>query len=143
MLPLAAILAAYFAYIELPRPKPPYDYTQDGGRYDDKQIGVRLRTLIPEKAVIMTRSGRIGFYAQRNFVLPPQGSPEEIIAYARKSKVSYLIATIQLLKMRPQLEGLYAPLINPGGQFAPPPGLELVYTGREPGGLPYMVYRFR
>ncbi len=139
---VVGLLAAYFVYNEWPRPKPPYDYTQDGGRYDDKQIGMRLRTLLPEKAVIMTRSGRIGFYSQRKFDLPPQGSLEEIIAYGRKHGISYLIATIQLLNMRPQLESLYGPLINPGGQFTPPPGLELVHLGQEPGGLPYLVYRF-
>lgn len=121
----------------------PYSYEKDGGRFDDKQIGIRLRGSLPENAVIMTRSGRIGFYSQRRYVTPPQAGYAKIVDYARKNKVDYLIATVPLLNMRPQLEFLYMPLLQPQNKFAPPPELDLVYVGQEPGGLPYLVYRFR
>lgn len=143
ILPMVVLLSAHFVNSELPRPKPPYHYEQDGGRYDDKQIGLRLRSLVPEKATIMTRSGRIGFYSQRSYVLPPQGTLEDILVFAKERNVSYLIATLQLLNMRPQLAVLYDPLRNPDGNFTPPSGMELVYEGVEPGGLPYLVYRLR
>jgi len=138
----ALLLSVWYVYSVIPGPKPPYHYSQDGGRFDDKQVGQRLKGLIPDDSIIMTRSGRIAFYAQRPWVIPPQGSFEEIIAFAREKKVGYLIATIQILEMRPQLEALYAPLLEPGKPYTPPFGMELVYVGQEPGGLPYIVYRF-
>lgn len=143
MLIAVMLLAAFFIYTALPKPKPPYDYSQDGGRFDDKQVGLKLRTIIPEDAIIMTRSGRIGFYSQRSFQLPPQADLAEIVAFAKKNSISYLIATLQLLNMRPQLAELYNPLNNPTERFTPPFNMELVYLGQEPGGLPYLVYRFR
>jgi hypothetical protein len=121
----------------------PYSYTQDGGRFDDKQVGIKLRSIIPEGAVIMTRSGRIGFYSQRPYVLPPQAEVAEIVDFARENKVSYLVATLQLLNMRPQLQPLYTPLFEPRKNVSPLPAFELVYIGQEPGGLPYLLYRLK
>lgn len=121
----------------------PYDYTRDGGRLDDKHVGMRLRTILPAKAVLMTRSGRIGFYSLREYVLPPQTDYAGIIDFARKNRVTHLVATIQLLNVRPQLELLYGPILDPGQRFTPPPELELVHVGQEPGGLPYIIYRIR
>ncbi len=141
---LVVVYAGYLLVQQVPADrKAPYNYEQDGGRYDDKQIGMRLRGMIPEGAVIMTRSGRIGFYSQRPYVLPAQAGLAEMFDIARKSRVSYIVATIQLLNVRPQLRPLYAPLFNPGAKAPPPPGLELVYAGREPGGLPYLLYRLK
>jgi hypothetical protein len=121
----------------------PYSYASDGGRFDDKRVGIRLRSIIPEGAVIMTRSGRVGFYSQRSYLLPPQAGFAEIVDYARKNRVSYLVANLQLLNVRPQLEPLYTPLIDPRKNVPPPPGFELVYMGQEPGGLPYLIYRLK
>jgi len=121
----------------------PYSYTKDGGRFDDKRIGLRLRKVLPEGALLMTRSGRIGYYSQHKYVIPPQTGYAGIIAYAKEHKVEYLIATVQLLNMRPGLEFLYGPVIAPGRPFSPPPELELVEVAQEPGGLPYLVYRFK
>ncbi|EHP85928.1 glycosyl transferase family 39 [Geobacter metallireducens RCH3] len=142
VLPIVAVLGLWYVYSGIPAPKPPYHYTQDGARYDDKQVGLRLRSIIPPGATIITRSGRIGFYSQRAYLMPPQGSLAEIIAFADKNHADYLIATIQLLSMRPQLEILYQPLFGTGGNAPPLPGIEAVYIGQEPGGLPYIVYRF-
>lgn len=121
----------------------PYSYTKDGGRFDDKRIGLRLNKVLPKEAVLMTRSGRIGFYSQHPYVIPPQTDYAGIIDYARKNKVNYLIATIQLLNMRPQLEFLYGPILDPGRPFTPPPELELITVAQEPGGVPYLVYLVR
>lgn len=140
--PVAAMLGLWYIYGSIPAPNPPYSYTQDGGRYDDKQVGLRLRSIIPRQATIMTRSGRIGFYSQRPYQMPPQGNLAEIIAFAAQNRIDYLVATLQLLSMRPQLEILYQPILNPDREASPPPGFELVYIGQEPGGLPYIIYRF-
>ncbi|BDV41768.1 hypothetical protein GURASL_06910 [Geotalea uraniireducens] len=141
---LVLIYAGYLVAAQLPADRgQPYNYTQDGGRYDDKLVGLRLRTLLPRGTMIMTRSGRVGFYSGHPYVLPPQADVAEIIAFAREHRVDYLVANLQLLSARPQLESLFAPLFNAGRPSFQPPSLELVYLGQEPGGLPYLVYRFR
>jgi hypothetical protein len=89
----------------------------------------------------MTRSGRVAFYADMPMVIPPQAEPARILEYARKNRVTHLVANIQLMNMRPQLEYLFTPLIQPGTRFIPPTGMEIVHIGEEPGGLPYIVYR--
>lgn len=141
LLLLVVPLTAYYVYQDFPRKKPPYHFNQDQGRRDDKHVGQRLKTILPPDAVIMTRSGRVAFYAERPMVIPPQESYAEIMAYAAKNKVTHLIATLQLMDMRPQLRHLFAPIDNPGAPFTPPAGLQLVYAGQEPGGAPYLVYR--
>jgi len=144
-LPLALLglpLAGYYLYLDFPRAKPPYHYTQDGARRDDKHIGQRLKKMLPPDAVLMTRSGRIAFYAERPMIIPPQESYADIIAYGRKNRATHLIVTNQLMNMRPQLEALYGPIIYPGAPFVSPPEFKLIYRGEEPGGLPYLVYQF-
>jgi len=121
----------------------PYHYERDGGRLDEKHIGQRLKKELPANAVMITRSGRIGFYSERKYLLPPQTDYSGLLKFAKESKVDYLIATPQLLNMRPQLEFLFTPILDPGVPFTPPPELELVAVAQEPGGLPYIVYRFR
>ncbi|HBG08130.1 MAG: hypothetical protein A2075_09450 [Geobacteraceae bacterium GWC2_58_44] len=121
----------------------PYHYTRDGGRYDDKQVGLKLAQTLPKDAVLMTRSGRIGFYSGRTYLTPPQTDYAGIVEFAAKNKADYLIATGQLLGMRPQLEFLYGPILDPDRPFTPPPELELVSLSQEPGGSPYIVYRFK
>jgi 4-amino-4-deoxy-L-arabinose transferase-like glycosyltransferase len=140
---VALILGGYFIYTELPRPLPPYHYEQDGGRFDDKQVGLRLKQILPKGSVLMTRSGRISFYAGMPMVIPPQAEPVQIMEYARKNRVTHLVANLQLLNMRPQLEYLFTPLTNPGIRFLPPDGMEIVHIGEEPGGLPYIVYHLK
>lgn len=142
LLLLVLPLSGYYLYLDFPRAKPPYHYTQDGARRDDKHIGQHLKKMLPPDAVLMTRSGRIAFYAERPMVIPPQESYEDIISYARKNRVTHLIVTNQLMNMRPQLAELYRPILNPFEPFVAPPELKLVYKGEEPGGLPYLVYQF-
>lgn len=137
---LALPLAGYYVYLDFPREKPPYNYEQDGGRRDDKHIGLRLKKILPPDAIIMTRSGRIAFYAEKPMIIPPQEPYEKIMDYAQKNRVTHLILTIMLANMRPQLQPLFAPLENPGVPFTPPAGIKMIYAGIEPGGLPYIVY---
>jgi 4-amino-4-deoxy-L-arabinose transferase-like glycosyltransferase len=144
LIPLAVLvipLTGYYAYLDYPREKPPYHFSQDGARRDDKHIGQRLKKVLPPDAYIMTRSGRIAFYAERPFLIPPQESYSDIMAYAFKNKVTHLIVTPQIMDMRPQLHPLFAPIVNPGAPFVPPPEVNLLYAGREAGGLPYLVYQ--
>lgn len=138
---IAALIFSYFIYIDFPGAKLPYHYEQDGARRDDKHIGLRLRTILPQDAVVMTRSGRIGFYSERRNVLPPQEPYAAIMAYAYKNKVTHLIITPQIMGMRPQLKPLFAPLETPFAPFVAPPEVKLIYTGMEEGGLPYLVYQ--
>jgi 4-amino-4-deoxy-L-arabinose transferase-like glycosyltransferase len=121
----------------------PYDYNKDGGRFDDKRVGQKLSKTLPAGAVIMTRSGRIGFYSGHRWMVPPQADYAEIIQNARKNGADYLVATVQLLNLRPQLEFLYGPILDPGHPFTPPPELELVAVDQLPGGLPYILYHVR
>ena len=143
VIPLIILLCTYYVFTEFPRQKPPYSHFQDGGRFDEKQIGLRLRKIIRENVPIMTRSGRIAFYAGKPMILPPQADYDEIISYARRNKARYLIATRVLLYRRPQLRFLFSPVLEPQEKFIPPPELDLVYVGNEPGGLPYIVYRIK
>jgi 4-amino-4-deoxy-L-arabinose transferase-like glycosyltransferase len=138
---LIAIIFICFVYADFPRQKPPYQYEQDGARRDDKHIGQRLKTILPVDAIIMTRSGRIGFYSGRQYLLPPQASYAEIMNYAFINKVTHLIVTPQIIGMRPQLRPLFAPLETPFAPFVAPPEVRLIYTGMETGGLPYLVYQ--
>lgn len=140
---VALVLGGNFIYTEIPRPLPPYNYEQDGGRFDDKQVGLRLKQILPKGSVLMTRSGRVAFYADMSMVIPPQAEPAKIMEYARKNRVTHLVANMQLMNMRPQLEYLFTPLTQPGAPFLPPSGMEIVHIGEEPGGLPYIVYRLK
>ena len=141
---LAVIYGSWCVVREVPSDgNLPYHYSKDDGRYDEKRIGLRLDKTLPKDAVLITRSGRIGFYSGRTYLTPPQADYAGIVDFAIKNKADYLIATVQLLRLRPQLEFLYGPLINPGRPFSPPPELELVAVSQEPGGVPYIVYRFK
>jgi hypothetical protein len=137
------VMAGNFVYAELPRPLPPYNYEQDGGRFDDKQVGLRLKQILPKGSILMTRSGRVAFYAGMPMIIPPQAEASRIMEFARKSGVTHLVANVQLMNMRPQLEYLFSPLTNPGVPYSPPAGMDIVYVGEEPGGLPYIVYRLK
>jgi hypothetical protein len=140
---LIAILSAYYFYLDIPRvPSAPYDYTQDGGRFDDKQVGLRLKKILPSDSVLMTRSGRVAFYANMPYSIPPDSDLDASLNYARNNKITHIIANMQMYAMRPAFAALYTPLTSPG--FIPSfQGLELVYTGQEPGGQPYLVYKLR
>lgn len=139
---LIAALSAYYLYLDLPRPAAPYDFTQDGGRFDDKQVGLRLKKVIPQGSKLMTRSSRVGFYADMAVVIPPEADLPASLEFARKNGVTHIVANMQLFAMRQAFEPLFLPLMVPGSTESVP-GIELVYIGQEPGGQPYLVYLLR
>jgi 4-amino-4-deoxy-L-arabinose transferase-like glycosyltransferase len=135
------IVLAYVAneaYKAIPRQAPgPYTLEMDGGRYDHKRIGLLLRKVIPAGSVIMTRSGRIGFYSGLPWVDLPQSDLDAIISTAREKKARFLIVDGLLIRLRPQLGKLLDPLQS--GRVA---GVEIFQNPEEvmPGVLRRMVY---
>jgi hypothetical protein len=121
----------------------------DGGRYDHKRVGKLLRQQLPAGALIMTRSGRIGFYADHPRVDIPQADLEAILRTAREQKVRYLVVTGDLVGLRPQLALLIMPLISarPGldrtdGAQETLPGLVRRLTYVDPASYGVVVYEF-
>jgi 4-amino-4-deoxy-L-arabinose transferase-like glycosyltransferase len=141
-LAVVAVISAFYLYENVPRQQPPYHFTQDGGRYDDKQVGLRLKSLLPADAVLMTRSSRIPFYAEKRSVIPPEADLQSSLEFARRNGVTHIIANMQLYNMRPAFEPLFVPL-KIAGAISAVPGVNLVFAGQEPGGQPYLVYQLR
>lgn len=107
--------ALNMGYHQIPRTAPPpYAIEMDGGRYDQKLLGKLLKKELPQGSVIMTRSGRIGFYSGLSWVDIPQADLETILRTAREKKVRYLVVEGQQVVMRPQLGVLLLPLMMPG-----------------------------
>ncbi len=139
---LVILLSAYYLYLDIPRQQPPYDYHQDGGRFDDKQVGLRLNRILPPQAVVLTRTARISFYANRRTVIPPLEDLRTSLDFARKNGVTHILANMQLLSMRPAFEPLFQPIMITA-DVTPVPDVELVYIGQENGGQYYLVYRLK
>ena len=129
----------------------PYHYDDDGGRYDQRRIGELLKNHLPLGTKIMTRWGRISFYAEMENVGMPQADLMEMIAIARKNGVRYIIIDGLLIGMRPQFGLLFAPLLNgqvsvlylPAQgeiQFTPIPGVRLHLLYKDPSSLGVAVY---
>jgi 4-amino-4-deoxy-L-arabinose transferase-like glycosyltransferase len=131
----------------------PYHYSQDGGRFDHKRIGQLLKQQLPPDSRIMTRWGRISFYAELERVEIPQASLEEIIASARKNRVRFIVVDGMLQGVRPQLGNLFQPLItgadgvfyraegNDG--YWPLPGVRLYLLYKDPSSLGVVVYELK
>lgn len=141
---------AFFGQIPADRNKA-YHFEDDGGRYDQRRIGEILKTHLPAGSRIMTRWGRISFYAEMENISMPQADLMEMIAIARKKQVRYVIIDGMLLGMRPQFEPLFVPLINgpdsvlylPGAgevPFVPIPGVRLHLLYKDPSSLGVSVY---
>lgn len=129
----------------------PYHFEDDGGRYDQRRIGELLKKHLPSGARIMTRWGRISFYAEMENVGMPQADLIDMIAIARKSGVRYIIIDGMLVGARPQFEPLFAPLINgpatvlylpTAGEstFTPIRGVRLHLLYKDPASLGVAVY---
>ena len=88
-----------------------YSPESDGARRDHKRIGLLLKAHLPP-GKIMTRSGRIAYYADRDWVLIPNAGTEEILQTARREGVRFLVLDGTLAVVRPQLMDLFLPLIN-------------------------------
>jgi 4-amino-4-deoxy-L-arabinose transferase-like glycosyltransferase len=96
---------------QIPSATPPDTYRpeQDDGRRDQKNIGLLLKRHLPP-GKIMTRWGRIAYYAEREWTTIPQVTVEEIIASARRQEVRFLVVDGNLFANRPQLAELLEPL---------------------------------
>lgn len=145
-----ALFAMYLLAGQVPADRNiPYHFSQDGGRYDHKRIGLLLNEYLPKSARIMTRWGRVGFYADRGWVDMPQASLEEIVATARKSGARYIVVDGALVGLRPQLGVLFEPLfvegssgvyVEKGDGFRPVPGLKLYFLYRDASSVGVAVY---
>jgi len=102
------------AWQTLPWKSPPgYNLKMDGGRYDEKLMGMMLRKYLPPGSLIMTRSGRIAFYSGLPRVDIPQADLATILSTAREKKVRYLVVDGRQTILRPQLGVLLEPLQGP------------------------------
>jgi uncharacterized membrane protein (UPF0136 family) len=147
---IVGIYACYHVINQIPPNRnSPYHYSQDGGRYDHKLMGQLLRKYLPPGVNIMSRWGRIGFYAERGRVEFPQTDLEETIKIARKSGAKYLILDGQLLGSRPQLAILFSPLDVPQESmlyfpkeeaYRPHPNLKMFMLYKDPASLGMVVY---
>lgn len=131
-LAIALALSITLLIQQLPAQSDPAAYlpSHDGGRRDQKRIGLLLKENLPP-GKFMTRSARIAYYAEREWTNIPQASYVEILQTARRSGVRYLIVDGKLKGARPQLRELFMPLNSM------PPGKRL-YVSRGDGGIHFM-----
>ena len=154
-IPVAVIAASILSIIsfvgQVPKDRnKPYHFEDDGGRYDQRRIGTLLKQHLPPGSKIMTRWGRISFYAEMENSGMPQAGLAETLAAARKNGVRFIIIDGMLLNARPQYEPLFAPLVsspesilyNPGssGELSPVAGLRLFLLYKDPSSLGVAVY---
>jgi len=127
----------------------PYHFSQDGARYDHKRIGLLLKQVLPPHSRIMTRFGRISFYAEMEQVMVPQAGIPELIEAAIRNKARYIVIDGVLAQMRPQFEPLYLPLIignekvyylERGTGYGPVPNLRLLFLYKDPSSVGVVVY---
>lgn len=86
-----------------------YSPDSDSGRHDHKRIGLLLKANLPP-GKIMTRSGRIAYYADRDWMMIPKTDMAGILKAAREGGVRFLVLDGSLVATRPQLAELLAPL---------------------------------
>ena len=92
-----------------------------------KDTGLWLKHTTPPDAVVMTRWGLIGHYAERPWAGLVDGEIQEVIDYARKHSVRYIVIDSNSVpRRRPKLE----PLLDPNAGV---PGLRPVYARMEYG----------
>lgn len=129
----------------------PYEFSQDGARYDHKLIGLALKKHLPPNSRVMAKSGRICFYGNFQQIDIPQTPLPQILQAAKDGKARYLIADGTLLSSRPQMEPFLAPLFIPQeeifttGPFEMPQlpgGLKPVLLYKNPASVGFVVYEF-
>jgi len=154
LVPISAVIVAGLALSTLVAQIPananaPYHYSQDGARYDQKRIGLLLKQVLPPNSRIMTRWGRISFYAEMEQVMIPQAGIPELIDAAVKNRARYIVVDGMLAGMRPQYEILFAPLftgdekvyyLEKGAGYRPLPGLRLHFLYKDPSSIGVAVY---
>jgi hypothetical protein len=145
------LYSAYLFSQQIPTDRnKPYHFADDGGRYDQKLIGLMLQKHLPSGSKIMTRWGRIAFYfSDGPYTQMPQVNLDEMIAIARRERVNYFVADGMLMGIRPQFEPLYEPLLQgPDNTLAVfsgngpmvVPGMRLHILYKNPSSLGVAVY---
>lgn len=147
---IISVLATFILWQQVPADRNrPYHFSQDGGRYDQKRIGLLLKEYLPKEARIMTRWGRIAFYADMESIDMPQASLPEIIAAAKANGARYIVVDGMLMGLRPQLGVLFQPLfsgedkvfyIEKGEDSRPIPGLRLYLLHKDPSSIGVAIY---
>jgi succinate dehydrogenase hydrophobic anchor subunit len=98
-----------------------------------KDTGLWLKNNTPENSFVMSRWSNISFYADRKWSYLADGKVNEVVDYAKKHEVNYIVIdTNAVPRRRPEL----APLLNP---FAPHNGLRPVYA-QEQYGIGVIIY---
>lgn len=88
-----------------------------------KDTGKWLKSKSAKDKAVMARWSVITFYADRKFVMLPDGDLNEVIRYAKEHNVSHIVIDSNAVPRRPKL----APLLNPSSY----PGLRPVYAKEE------------
>lgn len=154
VVPVSVVLVVGVAFYALVAQIPananePYHFSQDGARYDHKRIGLLLKQVLPPHSRIMTRFGRISFYAEMEQVMVPQAGIPELIEAAIRNKARYIVIDGVLAQMRPQFEQLYLPLfmgdekvyyLERGPGIRPLPNLRLLFIYKDPSSVGVIVY---
>lgn len=92
-----------------------------------KDTGLWLKNNTPENSVVMSRWSNMAFYADRKWSYLADGKVREVIDYAKKHGVGYIVIdTSAVPRRRPEL----APLLNPSTSHD---GLRPVYAQGEHG----------
>lgn len=94
---------------------------------EHKEAGLWLKQFDNSKPLIMSRKPWVAFYSEGIWICLPYGTYEEIINYAKKNKVKYLVIDEMLItKLRPQLTFLLK-------ESRAPVDLELIYKDKFSG----------
>ncbi len=87
-------------------------------RVDQKKVGLWLKENTPKDSIIMSNSPIETFYAEREFVLLPIGLPtwgipgksyREIIQFAKKGGIKYILVNKNTYQFNPDFEGSIRP----------------------------------
>ncbi len=143
-------MAAYLLVTQVPaNANEPYHFSQDGARYDHKRIGLMLKQVLAPHSRIMTRFGRISFYAEMDQIMVPQAGIPELIDTAVRNNARYVVIDGLLAQMRPQFEPLYRPLfmgeekeyyLERGTGYRPLPMLKMAFLYKDPSSVGVVVY---
>jgi hypothetical protein len=145
------LYSANLFYLQIPADRnKPYHFADDGGRYDQKLLGLMLQKQLPTGSKIMTRWGRIAFYySDLPYTQMPQAELGEVISTAKKEGVNYFVADGMLMGIRPQFAPLFEPLLQgpentlavfSGNGPMVVPGLRLHLLYKNPASLGVAVY---
>ena len=111
-----------------------YRYFCAGQEFFLKDTGFWLKQNTLPDAQVMVRWGVIGHYADRRWSGLVDGDVQEVVDYAKKHDINYLVIDSNAVpRRRPKL----APLLDPAAVF---PGLTPVYSRLEYGIL-VIIYR--